>query len=258
MGELVRHVIHGPVHELQLARPPVNALNPALCGDLADALAAALDAGAQGIVLSGGPKVFSAGLDVPYLLSLGRDRAALTSAWERFFAAARALAHSPVPVAAAIAGHAPAGGCVLALCCDYRVMAHAVDPASPFRIGLNETQVGLAAPEGIQHLLSRVVGRQRAERLLVSGELVDAQRALAIGLVDEVVAIDDVATRARDWLQSLLALPRQPMLQTRAIARADVQAALEPERIALDRFVDAWFSTDTQAGLQALVAKLGK
>ena len=258
MGELVRHVIHGTVHELQLARPPVNALNPALCGDLTDTLAAAIDGGAQAIVLSGGPKVFSAGLDVPYLISLGKDRVALTSAWQRFFAAARALAHSPVPVAAAIAGHAPAGGCVLALCCDYRVMARCADPASPFRIGLNETQVGLAAPEGIQHLLSRTVGRQRAERLLVSGELVDAERALAIGLVDEVVAIDDVQRRAMAWVESLLALPRQPMLQTRAIARADVQAALEPERIALDRFVDAWFSADTQAGLQALVAKLGK
>ena len=110
MGELVRHVIHGAVHELQLARAPVNALNPALCGDLADTLATAVDAGAQGIVLSGGPKVFSAGLDVPYLLSLNKDRAALTSAWERFFTAARALARSPVPVAAAHAGPAPPGG----------------------------------------------------------------------------------------------------------------------------------------------------
>jgi enoyl-CoA hydratase/carnithine racemase len=258
MDELVRHVIHGAVHELQLARAPVNALNPALCGDLADSLAAAVDAGARGIILSGGPKVFSAGLDVPYLLSLGSDRVALTAAWERFFTAARALARCPVPVAAAIAGHAPAGGCVLALCCDYRVMARSPDALSPFRIGLNETQVGLAAPEGIQHLLARVVGRQRAERLLVAGELVDAERALAIGLVDEVVALDAVAGHARAWLDTLLALPRQPMLHTRAIARADVLAALEPERISLDRFVDGWFSVDTQAGLQALVARLGK
>ena len=75
--------------------------------------------------------------------------------------AARALAAFPSPVVAAIAGHAPAGGCVLALCCDYRIMA-----SGPFRIGLNETQVGLVAPEGIQHLLRRVVGLHRAERLL--------------------------------------------------------------------------------------------
>src|SRR6185369_14457158 len=139
---LVERIAHGPIVELKLARPPVNALNPELCNDLREALAAAVRDGAQGIVLSGGPKVFSAGLDVPFLLSLGDDRAALMTAWSAFFDAARALAETPVPVAAALAGHAPAGGCVLALCCDYRVMAE-----GPYRLGLNETQVGLVAPE---------------------------------------------------------------------------------------------------------------
>ena len=217
------------------------------------ALAQALADGAEGIVLSGGPKVFSAGLDVPYLLSLGEDRVALHAAWEAFFDAARDLVRSPVPVAAALAGHAPAGGCVLALCCDYRVMAE-----GPYRIGLNETQVGLVAPEGIQHLLRRIVGAHRAERMLVGGEMVDAERAHAIGLVDELAGIDDVATRARLWLEALLALPRQPVLDTRAIARAEMIAALQPESIGLDRFVDAWTAPDTQAGLKALVARLGK
>lgn len=258
MSGLVQCIANGPIHELQLARAPVNALNPALCGDLSIAIASAIDAGAQGVVLSGGPKVFSAGLDVPYLLALGNDRAALASAWESFFEVARALAQSPVPVVAAMAGHAPAGGCVLALCCDYRVMARAVEGMSPFLIGLNETQVGLAAPDGILHLLRRVVGAHRAERLLVAGELVDAERALAIGLVDELAEIDQVSTRARIWLEELLTLPRQPMLQTRAIARADLIAALQPERIQLERFIDGWFSPDTQAGLHALMAKLRK
>jgi enoyl-CoA hydratase/carnithine racemase len=250
---LVENIDHGTVHELRLARPPVNALNPQLCGDLTAAITTAVDAGAQGLVLSGGPKVFSAGLDVPYLVSLGEDRAALRAAWESFFGAARALAQSPVPVVAAIGGHAPAGGCVLALCCDYRVMA-----SGPFAIGLNETQVGLVAPEGIQHLMRRVVGPYRAERLLVAGELVEAERALALGLVDELVEIEHVSTRARAWLEQLLPLPRQPMLVTRRIARADLVAALTPERIQLDGFVDAWFAPDTQAALRALMAKLGK
>ena len=244
---------HGHVRELRLARAPVNALNPALCGDLSAAIATALDDGVHGMVLSGGPNVFSAGLDVPFLLSLGEDRGALHAAWESFFDAARALAQSPVPVVAAIGGHAPAGGCVLALCCDYRIMA-----SGGFRIGLNETQVGLAAPEGVQMLLRRVVGSYRAERMLVAGELVDTERALALGLVDELVEIDNVATRARIWLETLLALPRQPMLQTRALARADLVTALQPERIQLQRFIDGWFEADTQAGLRALVAKLGK
>lgn len=250
---LVETLDHGPIRELKLARPPVNALNPALCGALTDAIARAIADGAQGLVLSGGPKVFSAGLDVPHLLSLGQDRNALQSAWEAFFGAARTLADAPVPVVAALAGHAPAGGCVLALCCDYRIMAN-----GPFRIGLNETQVGLVAPEGVQHLMRRVVGPYRAERLLLAGELVDTERALALGLVDERVELDDVVPRAHAWLAGLLALPRQPMLETRAIARADLIAALSPERITLDRFIDAWSAPDTQAGLRMLVARLGK
>lgn len=248
--ESIRH--DGAIHELRLARPPVNALNPALCDALREAVADTVAGGAHGIVLSG-PKVFSAGMDVPFLLGLGDDRAALKNAWEAFFAAARALAECPVPVVAAVAGHAPAGGCVLALCCDYRVMA-----AGPFTIGLNETQVGLVAPEGVQHLLRRTVGAYRAERLLVAGELVDAGQAMTIGLVDELVGVDEVSHRAQVWLAGLLALPRQPMLDTRAIARADLVAAMRPERIRLDRFLDGWSDPDTQAGLQALVARLTK
>lgn len=252
MSALVETFLHDDgIHELRLSCPPVNALHPALCSAIGDAIAGALAQDAKGLVLSGGPKAFTAGLDVPHLLTL--DGTALRDAWEGFFLAARALAESPVPVAAALNGHAPAGGCVLALCCDYRVMA-----TGPYAIGLNETQVGLVAPEGIQHLMRRVVGTQRAERLLVAGEMIDAQRALEIGLVDELADIDHVPVRAREWLQGLLSLPRKPMLATRAISRADVIAALQPERIGLDRFVATWNDPDTQAGLRALVAKLGK
>src|SRR3546814_12356127 len=89
----------------------------------------------------------------------------------------------------------------------------------PYRIGLNETQVGLVTPDGIQRLMRRVVGAHRAERLLVSGELVESAQALAIGLVDELTDIDGVPTRALAWLQALLQLPRKPVLATRAIAR---------------------------------------
>ncbi len=250
---LVETVVHGHVSELRLARPPVNALNPELCHDLRQALDTALVNGARGIVLAGGPKVFSAGLDVPYLLSLGNDTTALLDAWNAFFDAARALIACPVPVVAAMAGHAPAGGCVLALCCDYRVMAE-----GPYRIGLNETQVGLVAPEGIQALLSRVVGPHRSERLLVSGALIDAKEALRIGLVDELTGIDSVATRARVWLDELLLLPREPMLETRRIARRDAVATLQPDHIDLPRFVAAWTHPDTQSGLRAMLERIGK
>lgn len=251
MQPLVERSEHDGIHELRLARAPVNALNPALCQQLRSAVLATVEAGARGLVLSGGPKVFSAGLDVPHLTTLDAD--ALRAAWGDFLLAARTLAESPVPVVAALNGHSPAGGCVLALCCDYRVMA-----AGDYRIGLNETQVGLVAPEGIQRLMRRLVGPQRAERLLVAGELVDAQRALEIGLVDELAPIEDVPARAHAWLRALLSVPSRPMLDTRAIARADVVRAMQPDLVDVDRFIASWHHPDTQAALRALMAKLGR
>jgi enoyl-CoA hydratase/carnithine racemase len=248
----------GAIRCIRMARPPVNALNPELCRALIAALETAYSDGVLGVVLAGNPKIFSAGLDVPYLLSLGDDRRALLEAWQAFFGVARLLAESRMPVAAAITGHSPAGGCVLALCCDYRVMARSVDPVKPLAIGLNETQVGLVVPEGVQKLMRRVVGRYRTERLLVSGEMIPAERAFELGLVDELADGEQVEARAIAWLQGLLKLPHHPMLQTRALAREDVVEAMSPESIDVEAFVDGWWEPDTQAALKALVAKLGK
>jgi len=255
--ETLRH--DGDIVEIKLARPPVNALDPALCNAVRDAVAAAPREGARAIVLSGGDKVFSAGLDVPYLLSLGEDRARLREAWEAFFGACGSLARSPVPVVAAIGGHNPAGGCVLALCCDYRIMARSPDPAKAFRIGLNEVAVGLVAPEAVQYLMQRIVGFQRSERLLADGTMLTTDEAHALGIVDEVCELGDAVPRALAWLQKPLKLPRMPLQSTREIARADLVAAItDQRRINLDLFLDYWFTPDTQAGLRALVARLGK
>jgi enoyl-CoA hydratase/carnithine racemase len=254
---MIEHSRHGDIHELRLGRPPVNALHDELLDAILAALGKALANGARGIVISGNEKVFSGGMDVPYLMSL--DRPNMKACWSRFFAAARALAGSPVPVAAAITGHNPAGGCVLALCCDYRVMALSPDPTKPFRIGLNETQVGLAVPEAIQYLMRRIVGAQRAERLIVAGAMVESERAHALGIVDEIADPGDVVARCVAWLQSTLALPSAPMLATRKIARADIVAALAAfgDR-ELDGFLDQWDTPDTQAALQAVMARLKK
>jgi enoyl-CoA hydratase/carnithine racemase len=95
--------------------------------------------------------------------------------------------------------------------------------------------------------------------MLVVGAMPTADQALAIGLVDEVVDLDQVQPRAIAWLSELLALPSSPMLATRALARADIVAALtDPKRVDLDRFMDAWNHPDTQGALQALVARLRK
>ena len=126
---------HGEIRELRLARPPANALNPALIRGLADAVEAAPAAGVRALVISGRPGMFSGGLDVPEFLTLDRD--GMLGALRDFFRLMRTLAASEVPIVAAITGHAPAGGAVISIFCDRRVMAD-----GDFRIGLNEVQVG--------------------------------------------------------------------------------------------------------------------
>jgi enoyl-CoA hydratase/carnithine racemase len=250
---MIEVIVHGPVHEIRMGRGPANALDNDLLAGLLEAVLAAPGNGAQAMVLSSTlPNFFSGGMDVPHLM--GQDFAGMTATWRRFFAVCRALGNAPVPVVATIAGHAPAGGCVLALCCDYRIMARGTG-----RIGLNETQVGLAVPDAIQHLMRRVVGTYRAERMVVAGAMVDADTAAALGLVDELVEPEALVPRALEWLGALLVLPRSPMLATRKLARADLVAALDAfgDR-ELDAFLEQWNSPDTQAALQALMAKLKK
>ena len=240
---------HG-ILELRLARPPVNALNPELIAVLKGAIAQAPDDGAEGLVLSGSPGLFSAGLDIPVLLQLDRD--AMRAFWNDFFGVCAALARSSIPIVAAVTGHSPAGGAVLAIFCDFRVMAR-----GEFRIGLNEVQVGLTVPDCIQAALRRLVGTYRAERLLVAGTMLDSEDALAAGLVDELTDIDHVVTRAVAWLEPLLQLPRQAMLETRGMARAGLAHLFDdPASLPVEDFLDGWFAPEAQATLHALVEKL--
>lgn len=245
---MLETIRHDPILELKLARPPVNALDPKLVGALREAIVSAPAHGARALVLSGQPGLYSAGLDVPTLLTL--DRAGLVAFWGEFFGLVRAIARSPIPIVAAITGHSPAGGAVLAIFCDYRIMARGA-----YRIGLNEVQVGLAVPEPIQVGLRRLVGVYRAERLMVAGAMIDTDEALRIGFVDESAEVAEVVPRAIAWCRTHLALPHEAFSATRRAARADLHAALEHADVG-EAFADFWFADEAQATLRALVAKL--
>ena len=242
---------HGMVREIRIARPPANALSVDLVEKLTQALmTAGEEAGA--VVVSGLPGMFSAGLDVPQLLQF--ERSDISRFWQIFLRLLKTIAEMPVPTAFAMTGHAPAGGIVMAIFGDYRIM-----PRGNFKTGLNEVQVGLAVSSPIHGALVRAVGPHTAERILVAGELMDSEKALRIGLIDELAAdSDQVVARAIEWCEQHLALPHLAMTTTREMARSDLRDLFDDRsELGVEKFVDIWFSDATQATLKALVDRLG-
>jgi len=241
---------HGAVRELRLSRPPVNALNPALLTALIDAVTVAPREGVGALVVSGSEGMFTAGLDIPALLLL--DRVELAAALGVFFDAMEALATCPVPVAAAITGHSPAGGFVLAMFCDRRVMAE-----GPFGIGLNEVRVGIPMPWVLVEGMARLIGRRRAAELCTTGRLLSPAEALELGAVDAVVPPGEVVGEACRWCGELLALPARALALTREAVRADLVEAVRRNRGSdCERLLDEWFRPETQQALGRMVARI--
>jgi enoyl-CoA hydratase/carnithine racemase len=242
----------GRIRMIRLARPPVNALNRDLVRELSDAVKAAKDASA--IVISGQPGLFSAGLDVPSLLALGRE--SISEFFIDLWRLLRAIAASPTPVVFSITGHCPAGGTVLAIQGDYRVMAK-----GEFRLGLNEVQVGLF-PGGVIHdAFKRLVGGH-AGQLLTRGALIDPATALRVGLVDELCEPDQVESRSLELAREISLLPREPMLRTRALVRQDLVDLYGGSGDTGDRERefgvmghDMWFAPAAQERLKAAFTK---
>lgn len=241
---------HDVVAEIRMDRPPANALNRELVEQLLAGLETARMDGARAIVLTGRPGMFSGGLDVPELLAL--DRRHIEAFWGLFFNLTRQLAASPVPVIAAVSGHAPAGGAVLALNCDWRIGV-----AGKFKIGLNEVQVGLPVPGTVLVALEQVVGPRLARRMATRGEMLSMDDAAAAGLLDELVAADQLLPTALARANELLALPPIAMNTTRLAAKARLIEALNSSGD-VAAATGWWFSVETQAEMRKLVARLQK
>lgn len=247
---MLNSIEHGEVLEIQMNRPPANALNEEMVDAISSAHANACATGAQAIILSGLPGMFSAGLDVPELLQL--DRTAINRFWTAFLSLMKSLAGSPVPVVAAITGHSPAGGAVLAVHCDYRVAV-----AGSFKIGFNEVRVGLPVPRTILLAVERLVGGRWAAQLATQGLLLSPEQAREIGLVDELAEPDAVVQQALTWARQTISLPLIAMNRTRLLAKNKFIQELQSADDA-NVATDYWFSEETQAGMQRLVENLRK
>lgn len=169
------------VATLTMNRPPVNGLNLELLRDIHNSIDEIESNKCRGLILtSSSSTVFSAGLDITEMYKPNQDR--VRQFWTSLQDTWLALYGSSVPTAAAINGHSPAGGCLLAASCEYRVML------PNFTIGLNETKLGIVAPKWFMATYCNVLPRHVAEMSLTQGRMFSSEEALKSGLVDELAA----------------------------------------------------------------------
>ena len=189
MGGLVRLEVQGSVGTIRLDRPPMNAINGELREQLRAAATEARDrADVRAVVLYGGERLFAAGADIKEMQGLTyADMLAYGGHLQETLAL---VARMPKPVIAAITGYALGGGCELAMTADFRVCA---DTA---RLGQPEILLGVIPGAGGTQRLTRLVGPAKAKDIVFTGRMVDADEALAIGLVDRVVPKEDVYATA--------------------------------------------------------------
>jgi len=232
---------------LTLSRGKVNALHEPLVQDLAAALDRLADAAdVRALILTGAGKFFSFGFDLPGFLNYSREEFGQFA--EKFSRLCRRLFLYPKPVIAALNGHAVAGGCVLALPCDVRVMA-----ADKAKIGLNEITFGSTVFGGIVEMLTHIVGARHAERVLLEGVFYSAAEALSLGLVDRAAPLEDVPAIAREVARTCAArdLTAYASLK-RQLRRTAAENIARGEAAALTEFLDLWYSPSTREKLQGI------
>jgi Delta3-Delta2-enoyl-CoA isomerase len=230
-----------------LARGKVNALNDAVVQQLYDTFAdLEKDDSVRAVVLTGSGKFFSFGFDIPEFL--GYPRTLFTKYIDGFTKLCTYLFQFPKPIIAALNGHTVAGGCMLAMACDRRIMVE-----GKAKIALNELGFGASVLAGTTEMLRYWVGSKNAEEVLFSGKMYSAGEAKQIGLVDDVTPAEQLKihaeTVAREYgskdlraFASIKNLLRKPV--------ADQFAARETDSIR--EFVDIWYSESTWKNLELI------
>jgi enoyl-CoA hydratase len=219
------------VRVLCLARPPVNAIDLGLVGEIEEALAAAEAAGGP-LVLTGSATCFSAGVDTRAVGGYGAaERRAMVLGIDRMLARLYAF---PAPAVAAVSGHALGGGLVLALACDVRLATSA-----PAKIGLTEVTAGIPFPAGALAVVRAELAPPATRVLCLTGQTVDAGEGVALGLFDRVVPPADLLTQAIETARALAAAPAYARVkaQLRAETSARLAHIVEAED---DPLLDGW------------------
>lgn len=236
---------------LRLSRPKANALNLDFIVEISRVFTElAHNEEVQAVVLTGEGKFFSAGLDVVEIARY--DVARSEEFWHAFARMVEALALFPKPFVCAINGHSPAGGCIMAICADHRVMAE-----GPFTIGLNEVPVGIVVPEPVYLLYAQWLGPGRAYQYLISGRLLSPEEAYKVGLVDALVPQAQVLETAVGIASQYENLDPETFRKTKLnLRKAFVRSLEEGFEETYGETLRHWWSPGARRALESLVNRL--
>ena len=236
---------------LRLCHGVTNALNPEMVTQLVEAIEDAEgDPAVHGLVLSSASeKFFSIGLDLPRLFYLTREE--FEFFWRKVTRTFLKLYSLPLPTAAALTGHAIAGGCVLALCCDYRLMAD-----HRKLMGLNETKLGVPVPSVADLMLQSLVGVQTARQIIDGGRFYPPKASLRLGMVDELLPLEQVLGKAIDKVRLSAPSARESFARRKRARVAPIQAqVIAGQEEETELFMDLWYSDKVRALLKEAMDK---
>lgn len=235
---------------LRIEAGKANAINPEFLAGLDRLLAEFEESDARAAVLTGYDGFFSAGLDLVQLECL--ERPAMKELMQSFERVMGRIFRCPRPVVAAINGHAIAGGCVLALQADYRVMAD-----GKARMGLNETQLGVGLPTLVIESLRCQLLPDSWMPVALEGGLFDSEQALLLGLVDEIGEPEEVLEIASSKARDLGAIPAAAYAQVKLALRRPALEILDGDtEAASEAWLDTWFAEVTRERLHAAIERL--
>lgn len=231
---------------VKLAHGITNALNLELVRELATTIERlSADPKVRALILSStNEKFFSIGFDIPELYELPQED--FHEFYETFNHTCLALYTLPKPTVAGLTGHAIAGGCILALCCDYRVIGEGRK-----LMGLNEIKLGVPVPYLASCILQNLIGGRAARQVEEFGEFYEAERLLRKGLVDEAVPQAEVLSRAREMAETLGSLPPEAYKRIKESRVEQVERRIRAsweERQQV--FVEMWFSDEARTRLR--------
>jgi enoyl-CoA hydratase/carnithine racemase len=239
---------HGDIAVLRLSNGVTNAINGAIVHNLSEALDE-IENSFRGLVLAGGEKFFSIGFDLPTILLFTPSE--MAEFFADFNALSAGLYTCGIPTCCALRGHATAGGCILALACDYRIAA-----SGRKLIGLNEAKLSVPVPYFADLLLRQLVDDRTATDMLYTGEFVTSLEAEQVGLVDFVCDQEEVERRAIEEVQALMTVSGSAFKAMKSNRAEAVIRQYDRQREAKDRyFLDCWFSDEAQMALKAASAK---